>query len=92
MKVLEARYDLNQNILAVKENIETRYGSLVPFIRLQLKDVKGNLVAEMNDDLRTLGSYGAQTDMVLYVLDLNPSSILKEIESYEGVQKYVISE
>jgi hypothetical protein len=92
MKVIEARYDLNQTILAVKENIETRYGSLVPFIRLQLKDVKGNLVAEMNDDLRTLGSYGAQTDMVLYVLDLNPSSILKEIESYEGVQKYVISE
>jgi hypothetical protein len=92
MKVLEARYDLNQTILAVKENIETRYGSIVPFIRLQLKDVKGNLVAEMDDDLRTLGSYGAQTDMVLYVLDLNPSSILKEIESYEGVQKYVMSE
>ena len=64
----------------------------MPFIRLQLKDVKGNLIAEMNDDLRTLGSYGAQNDMVLYVLDLNPSSILKEIESYEGVQKYVMSE
>jgi hypothetical protein len=31
----------------------------------------------MNDDLRTLGSYGAQTDMILYVLDLNPASILK---------------
>lgn len=92
MKVIEARYDLNQTILAVKENIETRYGSLVPFIRLQLKDVKGNLIAEMNDDLRTLGSYGAQNDMVLYVVDLNPSSILKEIESYEGVQKYVMSE
>ena len=65
-----------------------RYGSLVPFIRLQLKDTKGNLIAEMNEDLKTLGSYGAQNDMVLYILDLNPSSILKEIESYEGVQKY----
>ena len=30
--------------------------------------------------------------MVLYVLDFNPSSILKEIESYEGVEKYVMSE
>jgi len=77
MKVIEARYDLNQTILAVKENIEMRYGSLVPFIRLQLKDTKGNLIAEMNDDLKTLGSYGAQNDMILYVLDLNPSSILK---------------
>ena len=79
MKVLEARYDLNQTILAIKENIENRYGSLVPFIRLQLKDVKGKLIAEMNEDHRTLGSYGAQTDMILYVLDLNPASILKEI-------------
>jgi hypothetical protein len=46
----------------------------------------------MDDDFKTLGSYGAQSDMVLYVLDLNPSSILKEIESIEGVQKYVMSE
>jgi len=46
----------------------------------------------MNDDLKTIGSYGAQNDMVLYVLDLNPSSILKEIESFEGVQKYMMSE
>jgi hypothetical protein len=56
-----------------------RYGSLVPFIRLQLQDTKGNLIADMNEDYRTLGSYGAQNDMVLYVMDLNPSSILKEI-------------
>jgi hypothetical protein len=77
MKVLEARYDLNQTILSVKENIEARYGSVVPLTKLQLKDYKGNLIAEMNDDMRTLGSYGAQTDQVLYVLDLNPSSILK---------------
>lgn len=77
MKVLEARYDLNQTILSVKENIEARYGSVVALTKLQLKDYKGNLIAEMNDDMRTLGSYGAQTDQVLFVLDLNPSSILK---------------
>jgi tubulin-folding cofactor B len=79
MKVIEARYDLNQIILAVKENIEMRYGSVASFVKLQLKDIKGNLVAEMNEDHRTLGSYGAQTDMVLHVIDLNPNSILKEI-------------
>lgn len=54
-----------------------RYGSVVSFIRLQLKDTKGNLIADMNEDIRTLGSYGAQNDMVLYVIDLNPCSILK---------------
>ena len=78
--------------MSVKENIEARYGSVVSFTRLQLKDIKNNLIAEMDDDLRTIGSYGAQTDMVLSVLDLNPNSILKEIESLEGVQKYVMSE
>lgn len=30
--------------------------------------------------------------MVLYVNDLNPASIHKQIESFEGVEKYVISE
>ncbi len=56
-----------------------RYGSLTPFIRLSLKDTKGNLIANMSEDFKTLGSYGAQNDMVLYVQDWNPSSILKEI-------------
>ena len=69
-----------------------RFGSVVSFTRLQLKDPKGVLIADMNEDMRTLGSYGAATGMVLYVLDLNPSSIHKEIESFEGVEKYVISE
>ena len=42
--------------------------------------------------MRTLGFYGAQTGMVLCVNDLNPTSILKEIESFEGFDKYVMSE
>ncbi|XP_031472880.1 tubulin-folding cofactor B [Nymphaea colorata] len=92
LKVIEARYDLNQTVLSVKENIEMRFGSVAAYTKLQLKDPKGALIAEMNDDMRTLGSYGAATGMVLYVIDLNPTSIHKEIESFEGVEKYVISE
>lgn len=69
-----------------------RFGSVVSFTRLQLKDHKNVLIADMNEDMRTLGSYGAATGMVLYVIDLNPASIHKEIESFEGVEKYVISE
>lgn len=42
--------------------------------------------------MRPLGFYGAQTGMVLYVNDLNPKSIHKEIENYEGFEKYVMSE
>ena len=42
--------------------------------------------------MRTLGSYGAQTGMIIYVIDNNPNSILKQIESFEGVEKYTMSE
>ena len=72
-KVIEARFDLHQSVLAVKENIEARYGSLVPYMRLQLKDAKNNLVAELDQDFKTLGQYGAQTGMVIYVIDSNPN-------------------
>lgn len=33
----------------------------------------------------TLGQYGAENGMILYVIDLNPNSIHKEIESLEGI-------
>jgi tubulin-folding cofactor B len=64
----------------------------VPYLKLQLKTPKGELVAELADDMRPLGFYGAETGMVLYVNDLNPGSIHKQIESFEGVEKYVMSE
>ena len=76
-KVLEARFDLNQTILAVKENVEARYGSIVPYMRLQLKDAKNKHVADLEDDHKTLGQYGAETGMCLFVIDTNPNSILK---------------
>lgn len=91
LKAIEARFDLNQTVLSVKENVEMRFGSVAAYTRLQLKDPKGAVLADLAEDMRTLGSYGAATGMVLYVIDLNPSSIHKEIESFEGVEKYVIS-
>jgi len=51
----------------------------VSYLKLQLKTPKGELIAELSDDMRPLGFYGAQTGMVLYVNDLNPKSIHKEI-------------
>jgi hypothetical protein len=38
-----------------------------------------------------LGEYGVETGMIIYVIDSNPNSILKQIESYEGVEKYMMS-
>ena len=39
----------------------------------------------MEEDLRTLDFYGVQNGMIISVSDLNPNSILKEIESNNQV-------
>jgi hypothetical protein len=46
----------------------------------------------LDEELRTLDFYGVQTGMIIQVNDLNPNSILKEIESNTQVEKYVMSE
>jgi hypothetical protein len=61
----------------VKENIEARYGSLVGYMSLQLRDAKNVFVADLDQDGKTLGEYGVESGMVIYVIDSNPNSILK---------------
>jgi hypothetical protein len=46
---------------------------------LQLKDSKNIHLANLDQDSKTLGEYGAETGMVIYVIDSNPNSILKQI-------------
>ena len=91
-KIPEVRYDPYQSILSIKENIEKRYGSDVKFMRLILKDDKGKVVSNMEEDNRTLDFYGAQNGNIVHVMDLNPNSIHKEIEDLASIDKYVISE
>lgn len=46
-------------------------------MQLQLKDAKNNLIAVLDSDYKTLGQYGAETGMLIYVVDTDPTSILK---------------
>lgn len=48
-------------------------------MKLQLKDIKGNFLKDLENDILTLGQYGVENGMIIYVLDLNPNSIHKEI-------------
>ena len=79
-------------ILALKENIEKRYGSEPPYIRLTLKTKKGEIVTAMEEDMRPLDFYGVENGMIVAISDLNPNSILKEIENTNQIEKYVMSE
>jgi len=56
-----------------------------------LKTKKGEVVTQLEEDLRTLDFYGVQNGMIIAVMDLNPNSILKEIEGNTQVEKYVMS-
>jgi tubulin-folding cofactor B len=92
LRIPELRLDPQSTILALKENIEKRYGSEAPYIRLVLKNKKGEAITPMDEDLRSLDFYGVQNGMIISVMDLNPSSILKEIENNTQIEKYVMSE
>ena len=46
----------------------------------------------MEEDMRTLDFYGVEDKMVVSISDLNPASILKEIENSNQVEKYTMSE
>lgn len=79
LRIPELRVDPHSTILALKENIQKRYGSEPPYIRLTLKTKKGEVVTQLDEELRTLDFYGVQNGMIIQVNDLNPNSILKEI-------------
>lgn len=59
---------------------------------LQLKNKDGVFVALMNDDYKTLGQYGAQENFIIHCIDEDPHSIVREIENFEMVEKYVMSD
>jgi len=47
--MLEVKFDLQQSVLSVMQNIEKRYGSDLSYMRLVLKDNKGSTVVNMDD-------------------------------------------
>jgi len=46
----------------------------------------------MLDDQRDLGFYSPQDGYFIYVVDLNPNSLTKELEDLSQIEKYVMSE
>lgn len=79
LRIPELRVDPQSTVLALKENIEKRYGSEPPYLILTLKDKTGEVITQMQEDFRTLDFYGVQNGMTIFIYDLNPNSIHKEI-------------
>jgi hypothetical protein len=77
LKIPELKVDPFMTVLALKENVERRYGSEPNYVKLVLKSKSGQVVTNMEEDMRSLNFYGVQPDMTIQILDLNPNSIHK---------------
>lgn len=49
LKIPELRVDPQITVLALKENIEKRYGSEAPYVKLTLKNKKGDIITNMEE-------------------------------------------
>ncbi len=92
LKIPELRVDPKMTLLALKDQVEKRYGSEPNYVRFTLKTKKDEVVTEMEEEFRTLDFYGVKEGMVIRVTDLNPNSIHNEISNTGLIEKYVMSE
>lgn len=63
----EVSFSLMEPICEIKLSLVKRVGTDVDSMELQLKNEYNNLVANMSDDLKPLGFYGARDGFTIHV-------------------------
>lgn len=58
LKIPELKVNPDMTILALKENAERRYGSEPNYVKLVLKSKSGEVITNMEEEMRTLSFYG----------------------------------
>ena len=77
LKIPELKIKPEITVLALKENIERRYGSESNYIKLALKSKNGEFITNIEEEMRSLDFYGVESGMIISIMDLNPNSIHK---------------
>ena len=72
--------------------LEKRFGSYASTMTLKLHNKDGLFIADMLDDYKPLSYYGIQDGQIIHCVDEDPHSIVRNLENYEMVEKYVISD
>lgn len=67
MVVPEVKFSLMEPICEIKLSLVKRFGTEVDSMKLILKDDEGTQIAEMGEDLKPLGYYGAETGHIIHV-------------------------
>eukprot|EP01025_Chloroclados_australasicus_P005937 TRINITY_DN1193_c0_g1_i5.p2 TRINITY_DN1193_c0_g1~~TRINITY_DN1193_c0_g1_i5.p2 ORF type:complete len:250 (-),score=11.88 TRINITY_DN1193_c0_g1_i5:244-993(-) len=88
----DIRLDKHQTVSQLKFKLQTHVGTSVSFMKLNLLDQDAALVASDMQDDKMFGYYGARDGYIIHIIDLDPSSLTKEIENLESVPKYVMSD
>ena len=59
---------------------------------LQLKNKDEQFICNLDDDYQKLGHYGPKEGYIIHCIDEDPHSIVRQIENFEMVEKYVMSD
>ncbi len=91
---MECRYNPDWTVAKVKDQIYLRCGTEAAYQQLTLKDEAGKDLAQLSDDNRTIGSYGAKDGHTIHCNDTNPNSLAAGggLENVALVEKYEMSE
>ena len=71
--------------------MERRFGTSTGSMSLILRNASGETLATLDDDNKQLGFYNVEDNFEIHVIDEDPNSIVRQLESYDDVQKYVMS-
>jgi tubulin-folding cofactor B len=86
----ERRFPIGSVITELKGKLELLTGAMASSMTLELYDKEDKLIGKLNDDERTLQSYGITDGMRIHVFD--PSQKAGEFEDVSKVEKYEMSD
>ena len=92
IQIPEVWFSKHDPIVKVKNQLERRFGTTAGAMTLVLKDMNGQNVCTMGDDNATLNFYGIEHDHIIHCIDEDPNSIVKGLEDFSNVEKYVMSD
>jgi tubulin-folding cofactor B len=89
MRIAELKLSRSLTVEQIKSTLEKKFGSSAANMTLQLKNSTGTVVATMDIEDKTLGSYGPEIGYTIHVLD--SGAITDMLDDESKVEKFKIS-
>ncbi|XP_041379331.1 tubulin-folding cofactor B-like [Gigantopelta aegis] len=88
----QKRFPLSTTIAELKGKLELITGANSSTMQLQLLDRQRKLIQSLDDDTTSLEACHVHNDMIIHVIDSDPSKSLGEFEDLSKVEKYEMPE